>query len=143
MKIDEIIELQKSKTKFIKPEDAEIVDYDNNDVGLRFLLLLQVLVNLKGETGIDSSSVKLEFLNGEKLSIEAFITKSEALLMGHRFRSVASDDEWDEIVAWNNWYLDWQLNDLKKKLIRYKTYILCGNAPQCYSDITNTKREGT
>lgn len=142
MKIDEILELQQSKTKFIKPEDEELVDYDNNDVGLRFLLLLQVLVNLKAEEEIDSSSIELKFLNDEKLSIEQFITKSETLLMTHKFRAVTSDDEWSEIVAWNNWYLDWQLNDLKKKLIRYKMYILCGNVPQSYSEINKVKRKG-
>lgn len=135
MKIDEILELQQSKTKFINPEDEEIVDYDNDDVWLRFLLLLQVLVNISGIKEVDASAITLKFLNEEKLSIEEFIMKSETILMSHKFRIVASDDEWDKIVAWNNWYIDWQLNELKNKLRRYKHYILCGNAPNSYREL--------
>ncbi len=135
MKIEEILELQQSKTKFIKPEEEEIVDYDNKDVGLRFLLLLQVLVHIRADDAIDASSLKLKYLNDEKLSIDEFIMKSEAILANRGFRTVASDDDWNKIVAWNNWYIDWQLNDLKNKLRRYKNYILCGNAPNNYKEL--------
>ncbi|MBP3818888.1 MAG: transposase, partial [Butyrivibrio sp.] len=70
--------------------------------------------------------------NKEEITAEEFIKRSEELLFKHEFRDVATDKEWDRIISWNNWYLDWQLNDLKKKLIRYKTYILFGNAPRSY-----------
>ncbi len=132
MKIDELLELQHSKTQFINPEEEELVDYDNQDVGLRFLLLLQLISFLSSEEGMDTSRLMLKFLNGEELSVNDFKQKSEEILNSHRFRTIASDEEWDKIVAWNNWYLDWQLNELKKKLQRYKTYILCGNAPIQY-----------
>lgn len=135
MRIDEILELQQSKTKFINPEEEELVDADCKDVGLRFLLLLQILTLIYGDSEIDTESMKLKFLNGEELLIKDFIEKSEEILVGRRFRVVAPEDEWDKLVKWNNWYLDWQLNELKRKLQRYKYYILCGNAPENYSKL--------
>ena len=92
--------------------------------------------------GINASALKLHFLNNEEITAEEFIKRSEELLFKHEFRDVATDKEWDRIISWNNWYLDWQLNDLKKKLIRYKMYILCGNVPQSYSEINKVKRKG-
>ena len=142
MKIDEILELQHSKTQFINPDEEELVDVDCEDIGKRFLLLLQITLRIISDKGINASALKLHFLNNEEITAEEFIKRSEELLFKHEFREVATDKEWDRIISWNNWYLDWQLNDLKKKLIRYKMYILCGNVPQSYSDINKVKRKG-
>lgn len=141
MKIEEILELQQSKTKFIDPKDEEIVDYDNDNVGLRFLLLLKVLQTIMATQGIDASALKLKFLNNQKLTVEEFIMRSHEILINHTFRTVASDADWDNLVKWNNWYIDCQLNDLKKKLNRYKCYVLCGNVPEDYSETKGKKGE--
>ena len=141
MKIDEILSLQQSKTKFIDPKDEEIVDCDNENVGLRFLLLLQVFQFISATESIDASALELKFLNNQKLTVEEFIMRSHDILINHEFQTIASDVEWDNLIKWNNWYLDRQLNDLKNKLRRYKYYILCGNAPDNYSELKKEKKK--
>lgn len=124
-----ILELMTCKTKFINPDEEELIDSDTSDIGKRFLLFLGVVTKLYGDKNINTDSLFLKLPQNEKCNITDYIVKSEEILLNQSFGSVSDANTWEKTINWNYWYLDWQLNDLKDKLKRYRIYIQCGNAP--------------
>ncbi len=144
MRIDEHMSFQTSKVKFINPEDDELVQYDSDSVVLRFMHLLQLCCNLYSDKYIDTSELKLKFIDGKEYTLEQYIYLCESVCAKSFMDFVGKEEQWGSLVAWNNYVIDWRLDDLKKKLIRYKSYILCGNAPENYTELKrNNKNNGS
>lgn len=131
MHIDEHLDFQNSKAKFINPEEDELVQADSESVVLRFMHLMQLVINIMSDKYIDSSVLMLK-TGEDECTLQEYIDYCEEICQNH-FLDIAKDEEkWSKTIAWNNYIIDWKLGELKKKLIRYKTYVLCGNAPTDY-----------
>lgn len=135
MHIDEHMSFQTSKVKFINPENDELVQYDSDSVVLRFVHLLQLCGNLYADKYIDTSELRLKFIDGKEYTLEQYISLCESVCTKSFMDFIGREEQWSKLVAWNNYVIDWRLEDLKKKLIRYKSYILCGNAPENYTEL--------
>lgn len=137
MEIEEHLDFQNSKVKFINPEDDELVQADSKLIVHRFMHLLQLCTNLYCDERINTEELQLRVLNNEECSLKEYLTICENICQNNFVELICYEKEWDKIIAWNNYFIDWKLQDLKKKLVRYKFYILCGNAPENYNDYKN------
>ncbi|WP_294241414.1 hypothetical protein [Pseudobutyrivibrio sp.] len=134
MKIDGYIGQLNVKTKFINPDDEELIDYDTSDIRKRFLLLLGITTYLNNDDAIDTSNITLHMPGEKNCVLSDYVSKWNEILINQEFGYYLNDKDMEKDINWNYWYLDWQLNNLKDKLSRYRCYILCGNAPESYSD---------
>lgn len=93
---------------------------------------MQNCVNLYSDQDIDSSKLVLRWEENE-YSLENYFTLCEKMLSEH---TLVLDDNHLKMVEWNFRELGNQLNCLRGKLLRYKTYISKSNPPTPYDDIS-------
>ena len=126
---------QNSKVRFIDPEDDEIVQVDSDNIVYRFMHLLTLAMNLNHDENIDTSRLLLKWIDEKEYPLEQYIRESEKICMNHFLDLFQNEKKWDKVIAKNNYIIDWKLDDLEKKLQRYKMYILCGNAPTSFDEL--------
>lgn len=133
MRIDGHLSYIHDKVQFINPDEYEIVQADSKSLVYRFMHLLQFCVFLYGDKEIDTKNLKLKFSDDKEYGIAEYVEKCEALCQNKFADLIILQGKWDKIIDWNYYIVDYHLNELKKKLMRYKTYVLCGNAPERYT----------
>lgn len=98
----------------------------------RFLWLMQNCVNLYSDQDIDTSKLALRWEENE-YSLEKYVVMCEKMLSEH---TLVLDENHLKMVERNFRELGNQLNCLRGKLLRYKTYISKSNPPTPYDDIS-------
>ena len=137
MKIDDYLSELHYKVKFINPEEYDIVQADSKPLVYRFMHLFKLTISLQGDNDINCSRLLLKFSDDNEYTLEKYIEKCETLCENHFTQMLILQEKWDKVIEWNYYTIDRHLNELKKKLVRYKSYILCGNAPERYIDDIN------
>lgn len=128
--IDECLSYMHEKTVFINPEEYNIAQADSENIIYRFMHLFQLAINLYSKEKIDTSELRLKYSDNQEYSLSEYIQKCDELCQMQFANMLILQDKWEKIIAWNLYTIDRHLNELKKKLCRYKSYIYCGNAPQ-------------
>ncbi len=98
----------------------------------RFLWLMQSCANLYSDQDIDSSKLILRWEENE-YSLEKYYILCEKMLLEH---TLVLDEDHLKMMERNFRELNDQLNCLRGKLLRYKTYIFKSYPPTPYENIT-------
>lgn len=101
----------------------------------RFLWFLQNCTSIMSDKDIDSSKLILQWEDNE-YSLEKYCDLCDKMLLEHM---LILDEEHLKMVDWNFRELYRQLNCLRGKLLRYKTYISKSHPPTSYDDVTDKK----
>ncbi len=141
MHIEKHLDYQNNTVKFINPEMDEIVQADDKSIIIRFMHLFQLVVMLNGDENIDTTQLMLKTTDKDECSLKEYIAKCNDICM-NRFQDITNEEErWEKIISWNNFIIDWRLDELKRKLLRYKYYITCGNVPQNYKEFYDKNKQ--
>ena len=112
------------------PENYTIKTIPHSNINARFLWLLQVCINLKGDSDIDTTNLKLSWEN-KSYSLENFCSEFEMSLAEHR---LILNEQHGKMIEWNLDYLNTELMRLRDKMIRYKAYISSKRPPASYEE---------
>lgn len=83
----------------------------------RFMHLFQLAISLAGDKDIVTTDLKLKYSDNKEYA--------DLIIL---------QEKWEKIIDWNFYTIDYHLNELKKKLMRYKSYVMCGHAPENYKN---------
>lgn len=127
-RVDALLNYYHNTVYFIAPDESEIKIADPNNVKFRLAKLTQLIVNISAEPVIDSSKMKYKWFDNKEYSATEFVDNFENLMKSD------SDQKYElkwfqQILSWNEHYIEDQLMRLKDILQRRKSYILCGDAP--------------
>ena len=134
IKIDNHLNELYHKVNFIDSDEYKIVQADSKYLVFRFMHLLQFVIDLYSDKEIDSSNLELKYSDDELYTLKEYIEKCNKICENSFAEMRILQEKWDKIINWNYYTIDKHLNDLKRKLVRYKSYILCGNVPERYID---------
>lgn len=109
---------------------------ENNDWH-KFLWLMQLCVKLMSDKNIDSSKLVFRWEDKEE-TIEEYYSNCEHLIANHK---LVLDEDHMKMVDWNLFEMESQLNCLRDKLLRYKTYLSSKNPPAPYEDYVEKNPE--
>ncbi len=112
------------------PVSYTIRTMPRSNLKTRFLWLLQVCINLKGDSDIDTTNLKLSWEN-KSYSLEDFCTEFEMSLASHR---IILNEQHGKMIEWNFDYLNSELIRLRDKMIRYKAYISSKKPPASFEE---------
>ncbi len=79
--------------------------------------LFQLAISLAGDKDIVTTDLKLKYSDNKEYA--------DLIIL---------QEKWEKIIDWNFYTIDYHLNELKKKLMRYKSYVMCGHAPENYKN---------
>lgn len=133
MQIDEHLSYLHDKVQFINPDENEMVSAYSKYLVYRFMHLFQLAVFLAGDKEIVTTDLKLKYSDDKEYSLKEYIEKCDLLCQNQFAEFLILQEKWEEIIDLNYYTIDYRLNELKKKLIRYKSYVMCGNAPEKYN----------
>ncbi len=137
MAIDEHLDFIHSKVQFIDPDKYDMVEADSRNLAYRFVHLLLLVGSLSSDKAIDTSNLRLKFSDENEYNLQEYVEKCDELCNKGLANIIILQEKWEEIISWNYYTIDRHLNEIKKKLFRYKIYILRGNAPM---NISNKNR---
>lgn len=128
--IDHYIHLIHMDVIMEEPKSYEIKTIPHSDVYYRFLWLFKICINLKADSDIDTTNLKLSWEN-KSYSLENFCSEFDGLLSEHRL--ILSERHRD-MIEWNYDHLNTELLELRDKMTRYKSYISCTHPPASYEE---------
>lgn len=134
MRIEEHLSYLHDKVQFINPDENEMVSADSKYLVYRFMHLFQLAIFLAGDKEIVTTDLKLKFSDDKEYPIKEYTEKCDLLCQNKFTDLIILQEKWEKIIDWNYYTIDYRLNELKKKLIRYKSYVMCGNVPENYKD---------
>lgn len=134
MQIEEHLSYLHDKVQFIDPDENEMVSADSKYLVYRFMHLFQLAIFLAGDKEIVTTDLKLKFSDDKEYPLKEYTEKCDLLCQNKFTDLIILQEKWEKIIDWNYYTIDYRLNELKKKLIRYKSYVMCGNAPENYKD---------
>lgn len=124
MLIDNYIECIEGEFLFFDPINYKIIKSDTRDTYTQFLRQCQLLQGLLHDEKIDTSEMKVVYLNKKECTLDEFLDLFEADAHNHFEGTVM--EQCKEIIEYNYFLVNRDLVSLRKKLCRYKTYIYCG-----------------
>lgn len=133
--IDEHLEFIHKKIEFIDPDEYGIVEAESKNLIYRFLHLCQFTIFLSSDENIDTSELMLKYSDDKEYTLKEYTILCDKLAENHFAELLILQNKWDEVINWNYYIIDRHLNELRKKLCRYKSYIYCGNVPQDYNNV--------
>lgn len=131
--VDKLLNSINTVTNLINPITLEIQPCDDENFDLRLIKLVQMVENIRTKTEIDSSKLKLKWFDNDEYSIEEFIDLFQKRMITHEM--IENNEKNFNVVRWNEHTLGTELNVLKDKLVRYRLYVLCGDAPVTKKDL--------
>lgn len=134
IQIDEHLRYLHDKVQFINSDENEMVSADSKYLVYRFMHLFQLTIFLAGDKEIVTTDLKLKYSDGKEYPIKEYTEKCDLLCQNKFADLLILQEKWEKIIDWNYYTIDYHLNELKKKLIRYRSYIMCGHAPEKYKD---------
>lgn len=125
MLIDNYIERIEGEFLFFDPINYEIIKSGNRDIYTQVLRQCQLLQGLLHDEKIDTSEMKVVYMNKKECTLDEFLYLFETDAHNH-FENIVME-ECKDIIEYNYFLINRDLVALKKKLYRYKTYIYCGS----------------
>ena len=125
MLIDNYIERIEGEFLFFDPINYKIIKSDNRDTYTQFLRQCQLLQGLLHDEKIDTSEMKVVYMNKKECTLDEFLDLFETDAHNH-FENIVME-ECKDIIEYNYFLINRDLVALRKKLCRYKTYIYCGS----------------
>lgn len=125
MLLDNYIECIEGEFLFFDPINYKIIKSDNRDTYTQFLRQCQLLQGLLHDEKIDTSEMKVVYMNKKECTLDEFLDLFETDAHNH-FENIVME-ECKDIIEYNYFLINRDLVALKKKLYRYKTYIYCGS----------------
>lgn len=119
----------------VDPKTYSIEKASDNNVYLRFFLLMQLCVSLSADKDIDSSKLTFKW-EDQEYSISDYYSNCEHLMADHE---LVLDEEHTRMVDWNLYEMEFHLERLRDKLLRYKTYLSRKDPPASYEEFFNRK----
>ena len=135
MAIDEHLDWIHSKVQFIDPDEYDMVGADSKKLVFRFMHLLQLTILLSGDDKIDTSQLMLKYSDGKEYTLKQYTSMGEDICNNKFANLIICQEKWEKVINWNYYTIDRHLNELKKKLLRYKMYIQRGDAPLSRKDL--------
>lgn len=89
---------------------------------------------LAGDTDIVTTDLKLRYSDNKEYPLKEYTEKCDLLCQNEFADLIILQEKWEKIINWNFYTIDYHLNELKKKLMRYKSYVMCGHAPENYKN---------
>lgn len=134
MRIDEHLSYLHDKVQFIDPDENEMVSADSKYLVYRFMHLFQLAIFLAGDKDIVTTDLKLKYSDNKEYPLKEYTEKCDLLCQNKFADLIILQEKWEKIIDWNFYTIDYHLNELKKKLMRYKSYVMCGHAPENYKN---------
>lgn len=134
MQIDKYLSYLHDKVQFINPDENDMVSADSKNLVYRFMHLFQLTTFLVGDKNIVTTELKLKYSDDKEYPLKEYTKKCDLLCQNNFADLIIFQEKWEKIIAWNYYTIDYHMNILKKKLMRYKSYVMCGHAPDNYKD---------
>ena len=133
--IDNHLSYLHDKVQFLNPDEYEIVTAESKFLVYRYMHLFQLAISLEGDKEISTTDIKLKFSDDKEYSIKEYTEKCDLSCKNKFTDLIILQEKREKIIDWNYYTIDYHLNELKKKLMRYKSYVLCGNVPENYKGV--------